>query len=341
MPLAPSRSFTAPTTRGAPTTRKGQVREMLIGLGAQGILPDRILAEALESISEPGPGESELAQARYQLLDGLAAGQIRVGEFIEQWQHLSPAVKSYEAESPKQDKKSKKKRTARDVRSDGEILGIPLCHRAWGKDPITGKEKIAAGVLAFGNISVGVIACARWIAIGAVAISPISIGIWAIGVLALGLNAVGPFRLSLSEMPLWQVLLATAAAALGGGLLLSRRISRRSAESLEEIVLFGSQRWNSPHAPFRGGRAAAYCGSLLLDLSHAAAPAEYAVIDVRAVLGSIAIRVPPNWQVSLDGSPVAGKFEDGRAERPEIGNASRPCLLVRGGAILGAVRLVD
>ncbi len=79
--------------------------------------------------------------------------------------------------------------------SDGEsgewvskqrLFGLPLIHIATGYDPLTGRVRIAKGVIAIGAIAVGGVA-AGGISIGAIAIGGIAAGITSLGGIALAL----------------------------------------------------------------------------------------------------------------------------------------------------------
>jgi tRNA A-37 threonylcarbamoyl transferase component Bud32 len=83
-----------------------------------------------------------------------------------------------------------------DYRSKIAIFGWPLVHIATGIDPMTGRKRIAKGIIAIGDVAIGGLAfggCAfGGFAIGGVAIGLISFGGMAIGLLlALGGGAIG------------------------------------------------------------------------------------------------------------------------------------------------------
>ncbi len=320
--------------------RKRQVRELILDLGSKGLLPDRILSQALEVISRSADERSEVERKRNRLLDDLLYERVRVGEFIEQWHQLESKQPSPAIDAPEGKKTSKRKRKSRDVRSDAEIFGIPLSHKAWGKDPSTGKERIAMGVFACGNISVGLVACARWIAIGGITISPVSIGLWAFGLIAIGLEAGGLFQLSLSELPFWQALLIAIGAALVGGFLFSRQKGKLGDKSdlLDELALFSLREWRHPRPSFREGRVIAICGRYVVDLTEVQPPGEGVAIDATALLGAVRIRVPEGWHVMINGTPILGRFADQTTLAPEQGAAGQR-LVVHGTAVLGSVKV--
>ena len=322
------------------TLRKRQVRDLILDLGSKGLLPDRILSQALDVISRLAHESSDGEAERTRLLDDLLYERVRVGEFIEQWHRLESQQEAPVIEEPGSKKRKKKKQKSRDVRSQAEIFGIPLCHRAWGKDPSTGKERIATGVFAFGNISVGLVACARWLAIGGVAISPISVGLWALGIIAIGHDAAGIFRLSLSELPFWQALLIVVTVALVGGFLLNRRKHRGPADQsrLDELALFSFREWRGHGALSQSGRMFAICGRSVVDLTEVQPVGESFSIDAYAVLGAIRIRTPEGWRVIIKGTPILGRFAVPTTSHSEQGRAGQ-CLVVNGTAILGSVQV--
>ena len=67
------------------------------------------------------------------------------------------------------------------------LLGLPLIHYTYGKNPETGRRVVAKGVIAIGRIAYGIIA-----------IGQVSIGLLAIGQFAIGFcSAWGKYRLVL------------------------------------------------------------------------------------------------------------------------------------------------
>jgi hypothetical protein len=74
--------------------RRRQARELLLELGGQGLLPDRVLSQALDLLAKPPEQRLPLEKRRGELLDALSSRQVRVGEFIEQWQHAEPPAPS-------------------------------------------------------------------------------------------------------------------------------------------------------------------------------------------------------------------------------------------------------
>lgn len=87
-------------------------------------------------------------------------------------------------------------------------------------------------------------------------------------------------------------------------------------------------------ADFRGGEITAVIGSCDLDLRQSVLIGE-AVIDVFTVCGGITIRVPPDWTVILQGTPMLGGFEEKTVLPPD--GSKR--LIIRGYAIVGGLEV--
>ena len=124
---------------------------------------------------------------------------------------------------------------------------------------------------------------------------------------------------------------------LGGGRVPRPSLAKDgvSAENLIDItaILGGFERRVS--APdFRGGEITAIMGGCALDLREASLTTE-AVLNVSAIWGGITIKVPPDWTVILNGTPVMGGFTEKTARPPD----NRKRLVVTGYAIMGGVEV--
>src|SRR3990172_3784747 len=94
---------------------------------------------------------------------------------------------------------------AYEYRSKIELFGLPLVHIVYGLgiNPVTGRFRVAKGIIAIGNIAVG------GLAVGGLSFGVISFGGLALGLAALGGAAVG-LLLAVGGMAVWLV-------AIGGG----------------------------------------------------------------------------------------------------------------------------
>jgi hypothetical protein len=85
---------------------------------------------------------------------------------------------------------------------------------------------------------------------------------------------------------------------------------------------------------FRGGEITAILGGCELDLREASIVKE-AVINVFAIWGGINIKVPPDWTVVLNGTPVMGGFAEKTVTPPDASKR----LVITGYAIMGGVEV--
>lgn len=85
---------------------------------------------------------------------------------------------------------------------------------------------------------------------------------------------------------------------------------------------------------FRGGEVTAVMGGCALDLRGASMSGE-AIIHVFAFWGGVTLKVPPDWTIILEGTPILGGFEEKTIAPPD--NSKR--LIVRGYAIMGGVEV--
>ncbi len=83
-----------------------------------------------------------------------------------------------------------------EYRSKAAIGGLPLLHIAWGKDYSTGKQRVARGIIAVGDVAHGAFAFGG-IAKGGFAFGGLAIGIVAIGGFGVGVFSFSGFALAL------------------------------------------------------------------------------------------------------------------------------------------------
>ena len=145
---------------------------------------------------------------------------------------------------------------------------------------------------------------------------------------------------TVSLWSLWPVLLI-----LAGGSMVWRGINGPACErgvmdsdSHSKVsamaVLGGVNRGNNSRS-FRGGDLTAVMGGCQIDLRNASIEGE-AVIDVFAMWGGIEIKVPENWSVSGQVTPILGGYED-KTRPPHEAPTQR--LTVRGMVIMGGVEI--
>lgn len=87
---------------------------------------------------------------------------------------------------------------------------------------------------------------------------------------------------------------------------------------------------------FRGGEITAIMGGCDLDLRQASVTGD-AVLNVFALCGGITIKVPVDWTVVFDGTPIMGGFDEKTV--PPTGPGSGKRLIVRGYVIMGGMEV--
>lgn len=85
---------------------------------------------------------------------------------------------------------------------------------------------------------------------------------------------------------------------------------------------------------FRGGDISSIMGGVDLDMRTASLQGT-AVLNVFALMGGISIKVPTDWTVELEGTPILGGFDEKTMEPKD----SSKRLVVRGTAIMGGVEI--
>jgi len=108
-----------------------------------------------------------------------------------------------------------------------------------------------------------------------------------------------------------------------------------TADDLSVSAVFSGLKRRIESPAFKGGKAEVVLGSLDLDLTGAGLAGDEAILYLSAVLGSIVVRVPREWQVVIEGSPILGDIEDKR--RPAAPAENKVTLRVKGSAVLGSI----
>ncbi len=137
---------------------------------------------------------------------------------------------------------------------------------------------------------------------------------------ALGLTAIG----------FWAGVAAAAAVV-------KRAVPSRGDEESDEVALvaiFDGVDLKNRAAAFRGGSMLAWFGGIAVDLRSANLAAEGARLDLRALNGGIAVKVPTGWRVRSNLRALAGGV-DVRVPEPDDPNA--PTLTLEGFAAFGGV----
>jgi predicted membrane protein len=160
----------------------------------------------------------------------------------------------------------------------------------------------------------------------------------AIGLLMI-LGRLGYFYIS------WGTLWPLVMIALGG-LVLYRslgpgRVARTNSVAgtgpdnvVDIVAVLGGFERRVSVPDFRGGEITAVMGGCALDLRESSIVKE-AVINVFTIWGGINIKVPPDWTVVLNGTPLMGGFSEKTVTPPDASKR----LVITGYAIMGGVEV--
>jgi predicted membrane protein len=111
-----------------------------------------------------------------------------------------------------------------------------------------------------------------------------------------------------------------------------------SGDRVDGHVIMGDTEEQNDSQKFEGGEASAVMGSYELDLSRAEIAGEEADLYAKAVLGSVEVRVPERWRISVKGNPILGAVEDKTRMDPDPPE-NRKTLNVHSTAVLGSVEI--
>jgi hypothetical protein len=112
--------------------------------------------------------------------------------------------------------------------------------------------------------------------------------------------------------------------------------SRGDAESdeLALVAIFDGIDLESHASAFRGGSMFAWFGGISVDLRRAELSSSGARLDLHALNGGIAIRIPEGWRVRSNMRVVGGGVD---IRAPELDQADAPTLTLDGFAVFGGV----
>ncbi len=351
-PRPPFEGVTAELSAEILTQQRRRVaRDLLLKLGGEGLLPDRLLSQALELLGKSPEQMQPSDLRRGELLDELVRSR-RVGEFIENWQQVdAPQAPAGASADPVPHEETPETGSQGEWRTQAQIFGLPLVHWARGVDPKTGRRRMAKGIIAVGEVAIGVIAVGG-IVLGGVSVGLISVGLLAAGACAVGFLqsagavAVGPSAFGAATLGLGQGFLGAVVRAAFGlfvlRLLLRRKKFRKKygddGGAVSVWSIFGGREWRSDGTPFRGGNVIATFGACEVDLTGTTVNNDEASIEATAIFGGVKIVVPHGWRIVTNGSQLFGAYVN-KTRPPQSGSGSAPRLLVKGLALGGAVEV--
>ena len=106
-------------------------------------------------------------------------------------------------------------------------------------------------------------------------------------------------------------------------------------ESLNVFAFMGGVVRNVVSPTFRRGNATAVMGGVVIDMRKSSATGGESVIECFAMWGGIEVKVPPDWQVVNEITPIMGGVEDKSTQTQPI----RHRLVLKGVVFRGGVEI--
>jgi predicted membrane protein len=109
-----------------------------------------------------------------------------------------------------------------------------------------------------------------------------------------------------------------------------------SDSQINAVAMLGGFKRSNDSQDFRGGEITAIMGGCEIDLRRASIKESEAVLEIVAIMGGVEIQVPDDWQVTLQGVPILGGYEDKTHQQQ---GEARKRLIVKGYVIMGGVEI--
>lgn len=137
------------------------------------------------------------------------------------------------------------------------------------------------------------------------------------------------------------VLIVTVVVALG--VALSVRTDARSGEGPDGEIrlrsIIGGQSFRARGDVFGGGSISTLMGGVNLDLTRAEMEGTSVVVDLNVVMGGIKVRVPREWVVVTEVTPIFGGVRN--RTRPPEKDGPAPELTIRGTVVMGGLDITN
>ncbi len=118
-----------------------------------------------------------------------------------------------------------------------------------------------------------------------------------------------------------------------------KKIPDLAADELNINQVFSGTSRRIENQNFKGGKAEVVFGSAEIDLTRAGLEGGRATLFLSAVFGSIEVRVPREWEVTIEGSPFLGSIED---KKKTIAGAEKTgSLFIKGSVAFGSIEIKD
>lgn len=137
---------------------------------------------------------------------------------------------------------------------------------------------------------------------------------------------------------IWPVILVLLGIVILKHALVGSKARDTSSDFIHLTFFLGGGDYNYATRTLKGGKIAAIMGGGTIDLRHCDMRDEEIVIEVFAFWGGFDIRVPHEWRINVQATPIMGAMEN-KCTPPAEGYANGKRLVVRGMVLMGGVEV--
>ncbi len=110
-----------------------------------------------------------------------------------------------------------------------------------------------------------------------------------------------------------------------------------AGKDMDVTAILSGQERRFNAAGFKGGHVTAVMGGAEIDLTEASLENGQATVELTAIMGAVELRVPRDWKVIINATPIMGGVSD---ERKNVSDAeAKATLYVKATAIMGGIEI--
>jgi len=142
----------------------------------------------------------------------------------------------------------------------------------------------------------------------------------------------------------WPIIVILIGIAIIKDAVLGGHKAPSSSDNFNLLFILGGGDYRFTSDQFKGGKLSAFMGGGTIDLRDADIQVDYAVIDAFSFMGGIEIRIPRNWDVNMQGTPMLGGIDNKTVVMSQEERAAHPekaikKLTIKGVAIMGSIEV--
>jgi len=110
-----------------------------------------------------------------------------------------------------------------------------------------------------------------------------------------------------------------------------------NGDKINISAILGGGEYNYSNKKLKGGKIFAIMGGCEIDLRNSDFEGREMIINIFTLMGGIEMRIPQDWSVSIEGTPILGSISD----KTKSLNGSRKKLIITGEAIMGGIEITN